>query len=215
MLHKTSRSTPRSKPGRVQFDAETAYAILDEALNCAVGFVDDGLPVVIPTLHWRVGDRLYFHGSPGSRLARVMAAGRDLCVTVTLVDGVVLARSAMHHSLNYRSVVLFGTARAVTDDDEKTRVLEALMDKFAPGRRAHVRPPSAKESTATKLLAMTIDEGSVKARSGPPVDAESDMTRPVWAGVLPLALTAGEAIADDGVPPGLTTGKPAVPVTRP
>jgi nitroimidazol reductase NimA-like FMN-containing flavoprotein (pyridoxamine 5'-phosphate oxidase superfamily) len=209
MLQQTPRSTPRVKSDRVEFSREAAFAILDEALICHVGFVGDGTPVVIPTIQWRIGDHLFFHGSHGSRMAQVMAAGQDICVTVTLIDGLVLARSAFHHSMNYRSVVLFGQARDVTDDAEKILAFDALMDKIAPGRRAHVRPPNEKERCATKLLALAIDEGAVKMRRGPPIDAADDLSWPVWAGVLPLALTPGKPIDDDLVLPGVIAGKPA------
>jgi hypothetical protein len=209
MLRQTPRSTPHVKSDRVVFDEASAHAILDEAPSCNIGFVVDGAPVVIPTIHWRIGDQLYFHGSHASRLAKILAAGRDLCVSVTLVDGLVLARSAFHHSMNYRSVVLFGTAREVLDDAEKIRAFAALMEKLTPGRQAHVRPANDKERAATKLLALTIGEGSVKARRGPPIDSEEDLSWPVWAGVLPLALTPGEPIIDALVPPGMTNGKPA------
>jgi hypothetical protein len=204
MLKQTPRATPRIKSDRVSFDRAAANAILDEAPICHVGFVVKGAPMVIPTIHWRIGDRLFFHGSRGSRLA----AGQDLCVTVTLVDGLVLARSAFHHSMNYRSVILFGQAGEIVDDGEKTAAFDALMDKMTPGRRAHVRPPSDKERSATKLLSLAIDEGSVKIRRGPPVDAEDDMAWPVWAGVLPLALTQGRPITDERSLPGITAGKP-------
>jgi hypothetical protein len=210
MLKKTPRTTPRVKADRVDFDKAAAYAILDEALCCHVGFIDDGSPIVIPTIPWRLGDQLYFHGSHGSRLAKVMASGQPLCITTTLVDGLVLARSAFHHSMNYRSVVLFGQAREVDDEVEKARAFEALIDKIAPGRLAHVRPPTARELAATKLLVLTIDEGSVKTRQGPPIDSDDDLSWPVWAGVLPLVLTAASPVTDDHVPAGVTDGKPAV-----
>ncbi|HXP95649.1 MAG TPA: pyridoxamine 5'-phosphate oxidase family protein [Telmatospirillum sp.] len=210
MLKKTPRTAPRVKADRVDFDETAAYAILDEALCCHVGFICDGSPMVIPTIPWRVGDQLYFHGSHGSRLAKVMASGQSLCVTTTLVDGLVLARSAFHHSMNYRSVVLFGQAREVDDDAEKARAFDALVDKIVPGRRPHVRPPNARELAATKLLVLTIDEGSVKMRQGPPIDSEDDLSWPVWAGVLPLALTAAAPVSDDHVPAGVTNGKPGI-----
>lgn len=208
MLKKTPRSTPRVKSDRTEFDSVSAYAILDEAYICHVGFIVDGAPVVIPTIHWRVGDQLYFHGSHGSRMAKAMADGADLCITVTLVDGLVLARSAFHHSMNYRSVVLFGSAREITDNAEKIPVFDALMEKLVKGRNAHVRAPNEKELTATKLLALSIDEGSVKSRKGPPIDSDDDMSWPVWAGVLPLAVTTGTPIDDDQLAPGQVNGKP-------
>lgn len=208
MLQNTGRTAPKTKSDRISFDRQTAYAILDEALTCHAGFVAEGAPVVIPTIHWRIGDQLYFHGSHGSRMARTMAAGQDLCITVTLVDGLVMARSAFHHSMNYRSVVLFGQAAEVTDFDAKCRAFDALIDKVSPGRRQHLRPMQDKEVNATKLLALTIGEGSIKVRQGAPVDADEDLSWPVWAGVLPLTLTAGTPQADAHVPAGLTAGKP-------
>jgi nitroimidazol reductase NimA-like FMN-containing flavoprotein (pyridoxamine 5'-phosphate oxidase superfamily) len=191
MLTKTPRSTPRAKPDRVVYDRAAAYAILDEALVCHVGIVVDGSPVVMPTTHWRVGDRLFFHGGHASRLAKVMAFGAPLSVTVTLVDGLVLARSALRHSMNYRSVVLFGTAREVADPQVKAAAFVVLIEKVAPGRAAHVRPITAKELAATKVLEFEIGEGSVKSRSGPPMDLEGDLTWPVWAGVVPLVTHRG------------------------
>jgi nitroimidazol reductase NimA-like FMN-containing flavoprotein (pyridoxamine 5'-phosphate oxidase superfamily) len=208
MLKKTSRTTPAIKAERVQFDRDLAYAILDEALICHVGFTLDGQPMVIPMIGWRIGDQLYFHGSRASRLGKAMAAGSALCVTATLLDGLVLARSAFHHSMNYRSVVLLGEAREVDDDEEKIRAFHALIHKVAPGREAHARPANAKERAATRLVALGIDEGSVKMRQGPPIDSEEDMAWPVWAGVLPLRLSAGEPIADTSLAPGQVNGMP-------
>ncbi|WP_096700977.1 pyridoxamine 5'-phosphate oxidase family protein [Magnetospirillum sp. 15-1] len=196
MLARTDRTTFRQRPHRGSLDSELIAAILDEALTCTVAFVDDGRPVSIPTTHWRVGDRVLFHGAMGSRLAKTMAAGAELCVTVTLVDGLVLARSAFHHSMNYRSVVLFGQAGEVTDPAEKEAAFATLIEKLAPGRYPQVRPPSLKELAATRLLALPIAEGSAKVRSGPPVDDEDDMGWPVWAGVVPVRLERGKPIAD-------------------
>ncbi|HVI49618.1 MAG TPA: pyridoxamine 5'-phosphate oxidase family protein [Candidatus Sulfotelmatobacter sp.] len=208
MLQNTARTAPRTKSDRMSYDRDVAYEILDQALVCHVGFVTDGTPVVIPTIHWRVGDHLYFHGSHGSRMAKTMAAGQDLCVTVTLLDGLVMARSAFNHSMNFRSVVLFGQAEEISDFAEKSAIFDALMEKVAPGRLPHLRPMHDKEVNATKLLSLTIDEGSVKSRKGPPGDPEEDRSWPVWAGVLPLSQTAGEPVVDVHVPPGVTAGKP-------
>lgn len=191
MLIKTPRSTPRAKPDRVVYDRTAAYAILDEAVVCHVGIVVDNAPIVMPTTHWRREDRLYFHGGQASRLAKAMASGVPLSVTATLVDGVVLARSALRHSMNYRSVVLFGTAREVFDPQVKAAAFIALIEKLAPGRAAHVRPTTAKELAATKLLEFEIGEGSVKSRCGPPADLEADLSWPVWAGVVPVATRRG------------------------
>ena len=191
MLTKTPRSTPRAKPDRVVYDRAAAYAILDEAFVCHVAMVVEGSPVVMPTTHWRIGDKLYFHGGHGSRMAKVMASGAPLSLTVALVDGLVLARSALRHSMNYRSVVLFGSAREVTNAELKAAAFVALIEKVAPGRAAQVRPTTAKELAATKVLEFEIEEGSVKSRSGPPMDLEGDMAWPVWAGVVPLVTHRG------------------------
>ncbi|EME71961.1 flavin-nucleotide-binding protein [Paramagnetospirillum caucaseum] len=198
MLARTDRTTFRQRPQRGSFDPAVIAAILDEALVCTVAFVEDGRPVGIPTTHWRMGDRVLFHGGQGSRLAKAMAAGAELCITATLVDGMVLARSAFHHSMNYRSVVLFGRAVEVTDPAEKEAAFAALIDKLAPGRSAAVRPVTAKELAATRLLALAITEGSAKTRSGPPVDDEADISWPVWAGVVPVMQARGEPVADGG-----------------
>jgi nitroimidazol reductase NimA-like FMN-containing flavoprotein (pyridoxamine 5'-phosphate oxidase superfamily) len=193
-LTKTPRSTVRRKGDRASHDSAGIHAVLDEALVVHVGFVQDGQPFVIPANAWRVGEWLYFHFAKGSRIAAMMAAGTDLCVTATLVDGLVLARSAMHHSMNYRSVMLFGRAEAVADCDEKAVLLIALVDKVAPGRTALVRPPDDGELAATALFRMPIAEGSLKARSGPPVERPSDLSRDVPAGVVPLSVVAGELV---------------------
>lgn len=208
MLTKTARTTPKIKSDRISFDREAANAILDEAMICHVAFADDEGPVVLPTIHWRIGQTLYFHGSHASRMSQALASGQSLCVTATLLDGLVMARSAFWHTMNFRSVVLFGQGSEVKDLEEKTRAFEALMEKVAPGRQPHLRPTTQKELVATKLIAMAIAEGSVKCRQGPPGDAEGDESWPVWAGVLPLSLQAGEPIAEDRVPPGMVTGRP-------
>ncbi|CAA7611446.1 Flavin-nucleotide-binding protein [Candidatus Terasakiella magnetica] len=208
MLIRTPRSTPRAKPDRVVYDRTAAYAILDEALVCHVGIVVDGMPIVMPTTHWRMKDRLYFHGGQASRLAKVMASGAPLSVTVTLVDGVVLARSAVRHSMNYRSVILFGAAREVSDQQVKADAFVALIEKLVPGRAAHVRPTTAKELAATKLLEFEIGEGSVKARSGPPAELERDLSWPVWAGVAPVVTRRGIPEPDTHWVAGTIAGKP-------
>jgi nitroimidazol reductase NimA-like FMN-containing flavoprotein (pyridoxamine 5'-phosphate oxidase superfamily) len=195
----TERTTVRRLPSRGAYDAATIHSILDEALICHVGFVAEGQPVVIPTIHTRIGETLYFHGSQASRMLRNLREGVSACVTVTLLDGLVLARSAFHHSMNYRSAVVFGTAREVTGDDEKRRVLDALVEHVAAGRSADVRPPSAKELRGTMVLALPISEASAKIRTGGPVDDDEDYALTVWAGVLPLALTPGEPVPDTGV----------------
>lgn len=190
-LPRTDRTIVRRLPARGSYDRELIHSILDQGMVCHVGFVVDGRPVVIPTLHVRLGDRLYFHGSPGSRMLKAMAGGIDVCVTVTLVDGLVLARSAFHHSINYRSAVVFGTARVVDDPDEKTHALHALTEHLVAGRWQDVRVPSPGELKATMVLSLAIDEASAKVRTGPPIDDEEDLAIPCWAGVIPLAMMAG------------------------
>jgi nitroimidazol reductase NimA-like FMN-containing flavoprotein (pyridoxamine 5'-phosphate oxidase superfamily) len=194
----TDRTKVRRLRERGHYEIETIHAILDEALICHVGFVVDGNPVVIPTIHWREGDMLYFHGSAASRMLRSLKDGVAACVTVTLLDGLVLARSSFHHSMNYRSVVVFGKAHEVPED-EKVRVLDALVEHVVRGRSKEVRGPNLKELRQTLVLSMPIDEASAKTRTGGPVDDDEDYALPVWAGVLPLKLTPGEAIADRDV----------------
>lgn len=188
----TPRTTPSRAPQRVGYDREAVHAVLDEAVVCSVGFVVDGAPVVLPQLHARSGDRLYLHGSTGARALRTARdGGLPVCVTVTLVDGLVLARSAFHHSVNYRSVVAHGTAVPVEDPQEKADALAVLVDAIAPGRSAATRPPSRKELAATTVLRLDLQEVSLKVRTGPPVDDPEDLDLPHWAGVLPLAVHAG------------------------
>lgn len=193
----TDRTTVRRLPERAAYDRRTIEAIIDEALICHVGFVADGRPVVIPTIHTRIGDALYFHGSAASRMLRTLEQGVPVCVTVTLLDGLVLARSAFHHSMNYRSVVVFGTAEAVTERDEKLRVLAALVEHVCRGRSAEVRGPNEIELRKTLVLRLPLREASAKIRTGPPKDDEEDLGLAVWAGVLPMTLTPGEPVADN------------------
>jgi nitroimidazol reductase NimA-like FMN-containing flavoprotein (pyridoxamine 5'-phosphate oxidase superfamily) len=197
-LPPTERTRVRRLAKRGQYDVETIHAILDEALIGHVGFVVDGLPVVIPTIQWREGDTLYVHGSAAARMLRSLKDGVDACVTVTLLDGLVLARSAFHHSMNYRSVVVFGKAREVTGE-EKVRALESLVEHVVRGRSAEVRGPSESELRQTLVLALPIEEASAKVRTGPPIDEDEDYALPVWAGVLPLALTPGVPVPDEGM----------------
>jgi nitroimidazol reductase NimA-like FMN-containing flavoprotein (pyridoxamine 5'-phosphate oxidase superfamily) len=192
----TYPASPRTEPtrlrDRVGYDRATVHAVLDEAVVCHVGFVVDGRPVVLPQLHARVGDRLYLHGSTGARGLRLATdGGLDVCVTVTLVDGLVLARSAFHHSINYRSVVALGTATVVTDPAEKSAALDALVDAVVPGRSAGSRAPDRRELAATTVLVLPLEEVSVKVRTGPPSDDDEDLGLPHWAGVLPLRTVAG------------------------
>lgn len=197
----SQRTRVRRVPARADYERATIDAILDEALIAHLGFAVDGQPFVIPTLHARAGDTVYLHGSAASRMVRTMGAGAPACLTVTLVDGIVLARSAFHHSMNYRSVVVIGEARLVTESGELLRALEAFTEGIVPGRWDEVRAPNAKELKATRVLAMTLDEASAKVRSGPPVDDEEDYALDVWAGVIPLALSAGAPLADPRLEP--------------
>jgi nitroimidazol reductase NimA-like FMN-containing flavoprotein (pyridoxamine 5'-phosphate oxidase superfamily) len=199
----TERTTVRRLPKRGLYDRETIHAIIDEALICHVGFVVDGAPVVIPTIHTRAGDTLYFHGSAASRMLRNLRGGVEACVTVTLLDGLVLARSAFHHSMNYRSAVVFGTAREVTDPEEKLQALEALVEHVARGRSADARGPNEKELRQTLVLALPIEEASAKVRTGGPVDDEEDYALPIWAGVLPLRLVPQSPLPDERLRPGI------------
>ncbi len=194
----TDRTRVRRLPKRADYELATIHAILDEALICHVGFVVEGAPVVIPTIHWRDGDQLYLHGSAASRMLRSLRDGVDACVTVTLLDGLVLARSAFHHSMNYRSVVVYGRARAV-EGEEKLRALDSLVEHVVHGRSKDVRPANESELKQTLVLAIPIEEASAKVRTGGPVDDEADYALSVWAGVVPLALTPQEPIPDRDV----------------
>jgi uncharacterized protein len=193
----TARTVPTRYRDRARYDHATVHGILDEALICHVGFVGDAGPVVLPTIHARLGETLYLHGSTGSHpmiAAAGAAEGLPVCVTATLVDGLVLARSWMHHSLEFRSVVAVGNARLVRDDDEKRRALAAVVDHVAHGRAADSRPPNARELAATAVIALDLAEVSAKVRTGGPADDEDDMTLPHWAGVLPLTLRPGTPV---------------------
>lgn len=199
----TPRTTVRRLPDRARYDRDTLHAILDEGLVCHVGFVDEGQPFVIPCSYARVDDRLVLHGSAASRMLRALAGGAPACVSVTLLDGLVLARSAFHHSVNYRSVVVVGRAAEITDPGEKRRALDAIVDHVAPGRAAEVRPPSELELRATRVVWLPLDEASAKVRTGPPKDDEPDLALDVWAGELPLRLEAKEPVPDPGLRPGV------------
>ena len=185
----------KREPQRARYDRETVDAILDEALICHLGFAVDGRPYVIPTLHARVGDLLYVHGSAASRMLRHVATGADVCVTVTLFDGLVLARSVFNHSVDYRSAMVFGRATLV-EGDEKVAALRALTEQLAPGRWDEARQPTAKELKATWILSLPLDEASAKVRTGPPEDEPEDLDLPVWAGVVPVHLAAGPSEYD-------------------
>ena len=183
---KTQKNSIKRLPKRGYYDRETIYRILDEALICHVGFVESGQPYVIPINFARFGDTIVLHGAKASRLLKHIEAGNPVCVEVTIVDGLVLARSVFHHSVNYRSVVLFGTGRPVMDEQEKLTALEAVTEHLIPGRWKEARRPNHKELNATSVVSIPIDEASAKVRVGPPVDEEEDYVLPVWAGVLPL-----------------------------
>jgi nitroimidazol reductase NimA-like FMN-containing flavoprotein (pyridoxamine 5'-phosphate oxidase superfamily) len=194
----TGRTTVRRLPKRGTYDRAVVHAILDSGLVCHVGFVHEGSPVVIPTGYGRKEDLLYLHGSAASRMLRTAAEGGQICVAVTIVDGLVLAKSAFHHSMNYRSVVVFGRARVVEDRDEKLEALRTFTEHVLPGRWQGVRQPNDQELKATLVLALPVDEVSAKVRTGPPIDDEEDLSWPVWSGVLPLSLEAGDPNPADG-----------------
>jgi nitroimidazol reductase NimA-like FMN-containing flavoprotein (pyridoxamine 5'-phosphate oxidase superfamily) len=201
----TKRTQVQRLPDRGAYDSETVYPILDEAFLCHVGFVADGQPYVIPTGFARIGDTLYIHGSAASRMLRTLAGGIQVCVTVTLVDGLVLARSAFHHSMNYRSVVILGQATQVENRDEKLRVLEAFTEHIVAGRWSGLRPVTDSELKATTVLALPLAEVSAKIRKGPPKDEAADYELPIWAGVIPLRLVASAPEPDPKLPGGIAT----------
>jgi len=199
VLEQSERTRIHRLPQRGSYNQETIHAILDEALICHVGFVVEGRPVVIPTIHARIDNQLYFHGSPAAGMLRTLREGVDACVTVTILDGLVLARSAFHHSMYYRSVVVFGRDEEVVDREEKLRVLTALVEHVCRGRSADARGPSEKELKQTLVLRLLIHEASAKIRTGPPLDDQEDYALPVWAGALPLTLTLQPPVADNAV----------------
>jgi hypothetical protein len=199
----TPRTTLKRLPQRAEYDAAAIYRILDEAFVCQVGFVVDGQPYVIPTGYGRLGNRLYLHGSAASRMLRSLAGGVEVCVTVTLIDGLVLARSAFHHSMNYRSVMILGKATVVEDEAEKLAALRAFTEHIVPGRWAEVRPPNEQELKSTLVLSLPLAEVSAKVRTGPPLDDEEDQAWPVWAGCLPLRLAASAPVNDPCLLPGI------------
>lgn len=194
---KTDKNTIHRLPKRGQYDRETIYAILDEALICHVGFVEDGQPYVIPLNFARVEDEIILHGAKASRLLKHVEAGHPVCVEATIVDGLVLARAVFNHSVNYRSVVLFGTGRPIEDEAGKMAALEAVTEHLIPGRWKDARLPNSKELNATRVVAIRIDEASAKVRMGPAIDEEEDYTLPFWAGVLPIRETALGAVGDE------------------
>lgn len=214
----TSRTVPTRYRERARYDRATVHGILDEALVCHVGYLNDDRPVVLPTTHARLGEVLYLHGSTGGGpmlAAAGSATGLPVCVTATLVDGLVLARAALHHSLKYRSVVVLGNARLVQDREEKLRALAAVLDHVASGRSGDSRPPNARELAATAVLALDLVEVSAKVRDGGPVDDEQDLTLPHWAGVVPLTLMAGTPVPADDLDPAVPLPRYLTPYRRP
>jgi len=207
----TERTRIRRHPERGSYDARLIRSILDEALICHLAYVDaEGQPRVIPTIHARIGDTLFLHGSQASRTMQSLKEGIEVAVAATIVDGLVLARSAFSHSMNYRSVVVYGRAREVLDREEQFAAARALADHVAPGRAADARMPNDAELTQTTMLALPIEEASAKVRTGPPKDDEADLDLPIWAGVLPVRFATGEPVPspelDDGIPvPGYLT----------
>ncbi|MEU9141662.1 pyridoxamine 5'-phosphate oxidase family protein [Streptomyces sp. NPDC048404] len=202
----TDRTVPTRSKERAAYDRELVHAILDEGYVCHLGFVRDGAPVVLPTLYARVGERLYVHGSTGSRPLRMTGRpdpGLAVCLTVTHVDGLVLARSAFHHSINYRSVVVHGVAHEVTDPEERVLALDALVDHVVPGRSADIRPANAKELAATAVISLDLDEVSAKLRTGDPSDEPEDLSLPHWTGVVPLAKGYGAPVPANDLAPGI------------
>lgn len=200
---------------RADYDRATLHAILDEALICHVGFVVDGQPFVMPTIHSRVDDNLYLHGSPGTRMMRTLKKGASACVTVTLLDGLVMARSAFHHSMNYRSAVVIGAGRDVSDPAEKMAAMRAVVEHVAPGRWEECRQPNEKEFNGTAIVAIRIDEASAKARTGPPIEDEVDLGLAVWSGVLPLRVEPGAPESAPDVTPGAAVPPSVLAWARP
>jgi nitroimidazol reductase NimA-like FMN-containing flavoprotein (pyridoxamine 5'-phosphate oxidase superfamily) len=198
----TERTQIKRLPKRGAYELETVFKILDEAFVCHVGFVADGQPYVIPTNFGRSGHTLYLHGSAASRMLRTLSTGVPVCVTVTLIDGLVLARSAFHHSVNYRSVVILGTARLVEEPEAKREALRLFTEHIMKGRWDDIRLPNDQELKATTVLALPLEEVSAKVRTGGPVDDEADYALPVWAGVLPVSVTIGAPISDARLNPG-------------
>jgi uncharacterized protein len=199
----TQRTKVRRLSKRAVYDKAQVHAILDEGFLCHVGFTRDGQPFVIPTLYARSGESLYIHGSGASRMLKALAQGVDICLTVTLVDGYVLARSAFHHSMNYRSVTVLGRARLVTEPAEKMEALRIITDHIVPGRWDEVRGPNELEMKQTVVLALPLEEVAAKVRMGPPADDEEDYALPIWAGVVPIHTQLGDPVEDGRVLPGV------------
>ena len=201
----TARTRLKRAHERAHFDRATVYAVLDAGILCHVGYAIDGQPFVTPTLHWREGDRVYIHGSSASRMVRHLEAGNPCCLTVTHMDGLVMARSAMHHSVNYRSVMVLGCMEKVDDAAHKMASLQAVVDRVCPGRWDDIRPPNDQEFKATTVLGMDIEEVSAKVRTGPPIDDDEDYALSCWAGVVPTAIEMGTPIDDAKLTPGIAT----------
>ena len=199
----TDRTRIHRLPARGNYDRDVVFAILDEALVCHLAYVVDGQPYAIPTTFARDGERLYVHGAAASRTLKTLAGGARVCLTATLLDGIVYARSGFHHSMNYRSVVVLGTATELADPIEKRRALDAIVDRTAPSRSRVARAPNDKELAATRVLVLPIEEVSAKIRTGGPVDDEEDLALPVWAGHVPIRLRASDPIPAEGLAPGL------------
>ncbi|MCA1807095.1 MAG: pyridoxamine 5'-phosphate oxidase family protein [Actinobacteria bacterium] len=211
----TSRTTLKRRAARGRFERAAIHAVLDEGLVCHVAFVADGSPVVIPTAYARLGDAIYLHGSSGNRMLRSLLSGAPACITVTLVDGLVLARSAFHHSMNYRSVVIFGKGEKVTDPDEHARALAAVVEHIVPGRSSFVRPPNREEILQTLVVRFPVSEASMKERMGGPLDDEPDYDLDVWAGYIPLTMVPGSPVDDPLRPPRSEVPEHAVRYRRP
>lgn len=199
----TARNRVRRLPARSAYDKAAIYPIIDEALICHVGFVDEGQPFVIPTIHGRQEDTLFLHGAKASRLLKVVQSGQPVCITFTLLDGLVMARSVFHSSMNYRSTVVFGVGRVLEDPAQKLHALAVITEHVARGRWQEARQPTEQELNATAIAALTIESASAKVRSGPPVDDEEDYALPIWGGVLPLRQQVMEPAADGRVKEGV------------
>jgi uncharacterized protein len=213
-LPRTQRTTLKRLPQRGSFERQQINEILDEGFVCHVGFVVNGQPFVIPTGYARIGDTLIIHGSQASRMLHQLGRGIEVCVSVTLIDGLVLARSAFHHSMNYRSVVVFGRATVIKDREEKMAALESLSEHMIPGRWDEVRGPNDRELQLTTVLAIPLTEASAKVRTGPPVDDDEDYDLAVWAGIIPLQIVANEPTADPRLAPDLPTPRYAIEYRR-
>lgn len=212
----TTRTEVKRLPERGRYDRATIEAILDEGYLCHLGIVENGSPIVIPTLYARDGDSILFHGSPASRTLRSAGqAGVEVCLTVTLVDGFVIARSGFHHSMNYRSVVVFGSAVPITDDEERAAALDHIVDTLVPGQAAAVRPMTRNESKGTLVLRLPITEASAKVRTGGPKDEPEDYALPIWAGVIPITEQYGTPVPDPELPPGVAVPDHLVTYSRP